>query len=293
MRRSELVVTAKRERIDLAHGVIYLDDTKNGQRRAVPLTPWALAWLKHYLVGKPSRGRIFSISPSSATRAFARARKRARRDYEALCARYGRVPKPEYFADLRLHDLRHEATTRLAEVYDMHKLAKVTGHRDTRMLLRYYHPSGETWPRSLPAATSAGGSVPAWRQASHQPCWISVHVPAEYHQLTPLAPAPTPTVYVMSVDSMGKAANRARMAGWSFKVTIAFFQFAQHGRESLILLPAELHPIALGLPIRRIHEEKCAAGHNGGCTQTRANSRYRRWPGASVRRRGFPQCAAS
>lgn len=44
--------------------------------------------------------------------------------------------------DLRLHDLRHEATTRLAEIFDMHKLAKVTGHRDTRMLLRYYHPSG-------------------------------------------------------------------------------------------------------------------------------------------------------
>lgn len=149
MRRSELVVAAKRERIDLAHGVIYLDDTKNGQRRAVPLTPWALAWLKHYLVGKPSRGRIFSISPSSATRAFARARKRARRDYEALCARYGRTPKPEYFADLRLHDLRHEATTRLAEVYDMHKLAKVTGHRDTRMLLRYYHPSGRDLAREL------------------------------------------------------------------------------------------------------------------------------------------------
>ncbi len=149
MRRSELVVTAKRERIDLAHGVIYLDDTKNGQRRAVPLTPWALVWLKHYLVGRPSRGRIFSISPSSATRAFARARKRARRDYEALCARYGRTPRPEYFADLRLHDLRHEATTRLAEVYDMHKLAKVTGHRDTRMLLRYYHPSGRDLAKEL------------------------------------------------------------------------------------------------------------------------------------------------
>lgn len=149
MRRSELVVTAKRERIDLAHGVIYLDDTKNGQRRAVPLTPWALAWLKHYLIGKPSRGRIFSISPSSATRAFARARRRARRDYEAMCARYGRTPKPEYFADLRLHDLRHEATTRLAEVYDMHKLAKVTGHRDTRMLLRYYHPSGRDLAKEL------------------------------------------------------------------------------------------------------------------------------------------------
>ncbi|SAI74550.1 shufflon-specific DNA recombinase [Bordetella ansorpii] len=149
MRRSELVVAARRERIDLTHGVVHLDDTKNGERRAVPLTPWALAWLKLYLVGKPSRGRIFSISPSAATRAFARARDRARRQYEALCRRYGRAPRPEYFVDLRLHDLRHEATTRLAEVYDMHKLAKVTGHRDTRMLLRYYHPSGRDLAREL------------------------------------------------------------------------------------------------------------------------------------------------
>lgn len=149
MRRSELVVTARRERIDLVHGVVHLDDTKNGERRSVPLTPWALAWLKLYLVGKPSRGRIFSITPSAATRAFARARARARRQYEALCRRHGRSARPEYFVDLRLHDLRHEATTRLAEIYDMHKLAKVTGHRDTRMLLRYYHPSGRDLAREM------------------------------------------------------------------------------------------------------------------------------------------------
>ena len=30
----------------------------------------------------------------------------------------------------------------------MHKLAKVTGHRDTRMLLRYYHPSGRDLAKS-------------------------------------------------------------------------------------------------------------------------------------------------
>jgi integrase len=74
---------------------------------------------------------------------------RARRDYEALCAKYGRKPKPEYFVDLRLHDLRHEATSRLAEVYPIHKLAKVTGHIDTRMLLRYYHPSGRELAKEL------------------------------------------------------------------------------------------------------------------------------------------------
>jgi integrase len=42
--------------------------------------------------------------------------------------------------DLHFHDLRHEATSRLAEKLAMHELMKVTGHKGTRMLARYYHP---------------------------------------------------------------------------------------------------------------------------------------------------------
>ena len=42
--------------------------------------------------------------------------------------------------DLTFHDLRHEATSRLADVFQMHELMKITGHKDSRMLARYYHP---------------------------------------------------------------------------------------------------------------------------------------------------------
>lgn len=42
--------------------------------------------------------------------------------------------------DLHFHDLRHEATSRLAEKLQMHELMKVTGHKTSRMLVRYYHP---------------------------------------------------------------------------------------------------------------------------------------------------------
>ncbi len=41
----------------------------------------------------------------------------------------------------RSHDLRHEAASRLAEgLPDPIELAAVTGHKDLRMLKRYYHP---------------------------------------------------------------------------------------------------------------------------------------------------------
>lgn len=51
--------------------------------------------------------------------------------------------------DLHFHDLRHVATSRLAEKITMQKLMKVTGHKDTRMLARYYHPRAEDIAKEL------------------------------------------------------------------------------------------------------------------------------------------------
>lgn len=143
MRRTEITFI-RREHIDLRHGVVHVPHTKNGRPRDVPLTPFAREAIRRWLdsIGNPPRGRIFTIQPGSVTRAFIRARKRARRAYEGLCRKYGRRPQPQYFHDLHFHDSRHEATSRLAPIYAMHELAKVSGHTDTRMLLRYYHPRG-------------------------------------------------------------------------------------------------------------------------------------------------------
>lgn len=80
-----------------------------------------------------------SVLLFDATRAFDRAVKRARERYEktnSLC-------DESFLKDLRFHDLRHEATSRLAEIFPMHELTKITGHKDPRMLMRYYHPKAE------------------------------------------------------------------------------------------------------------------------------------------------------
>lgn len=51
--------------------------------------------------------------------------------------------------DLHFHDLRHEATSRLAEVLQMHELMKVTGHKGSAMLARYYHPRASDLAKKL------------------------------------------------------------------------------------------------------------------------------------------------
>lgn len=45
--------------------------------------------------------------------------------------------------NLTFHDLRHEATSRLAGKLAMHELMKVTGHKTSRMVSLYYHPRAE------------------------------------------------------------------------------------------------------------------------------------------------------
>lgn len=52
--------------------------------------------------------------------------------------------------DLRFHDLRHEGTSRLAEHLPLLELAKATGHKDPKMIMRYYHPRAEDSAKKLP-----------------------------------------------------------------------------------------------------------------------------------------------
>ena len=51
--------------------------------------------------------------------------------------------------DLHFHDLRHEATSRLATVLAMHEVMKVTGHKSAKMLARYYQPRAEDFAVKL------------------------------------------------------------------------------------------------------------------------------------------------
>lgn len=128
MRRGELLAL-RWALVDLKRRVIHLPETKNGSSRDVPLSPKAVAILE----GLPRNlsGIVFATSETAITEGFQRAVQRAK------------IP------DLRFHDLRHEATSRLAEIFDMHELCKITGHKSPRMLMRYYHPRAEDLAKKL------------------------------------------------------------------------------------------------------------------------------------------------
>ncbi len=142
------IYTLELSQIDLEKRTIFLDKTKNGDKRQVPLSSVALAVLARYreqveagtrgMAGfSLSRGRLFPWLTNTDAAGL-------RRITSLLSAQFSRVFEVSGCADLKFHDLRHEATSRLFERTPMSDLqiAKVTGHRDPRMLARYANLRG-------------------------------------------------------------------------------------------------------------------------------------------------------
>lgn len=178
-RQSELA-SLRWEDVDLARRVARLRGpgggvTKGGDDfRDVPLSPRALQALET-LPRKLKDPRVLPLSQNALRLSWDRALASARRrhlharlvaqlelegidgDREVRAIIYKkRLPlqrsvelltelerEDKTLVDLHFHDLRHEATSRLAERLQMHELMKVTGHKSSSMLSRYYHPRAE------------------------------------------------------------------------------------------------------------------------------------------------------
>lgn len=131
MRRGELLALQWRH-VDLNQRVALLEITKNGESRAVPLSSKAAEVLASLRTRQVGDARVFPIQAASVHAAFRRA-----------CVRAG-------VSDLRFHDLRHCAATRMADkLTNVLELSAVTGHRTIQMLKRYYHPSASALAAKL------------------------------------------------------------------------------------------------------------------------------------------------
>jgi len=160
MRRGE-IVSLLWANVDLNRRVAHLPSTKNGDARDVPLSSrvvFVLQTLKDARDdakentsdgGDQDIDRVFEIRSDAVTRAFERAVARARMIYVDECGAAKLKPDSRFLTDLRFHDLRHEATSRLASIFPMHELTKITGHKDPRTLMRYYHPRAEDLAKRL------------------------------------------------------------------------------------------------------------------------------------------------
>lgn len=132
MRQGELLALEWSDvRISGDHGTAVLRDTKIGEQRIVPLSAHACELLGS--MPRPIKGGlVFPIGKNSL-----------RTVWDLACKRAG-------IEDLRFHDLRHEATSRLFELgLDRIEAASITGHKTLQMLKNYTHLRAEKLAKKI------------------------------------------------------------------------------------------------------------------------------------------------
>lgn len=125
MRKSE-ILNLKWKHIDFSNGFILVVNSKNGDARNVPLSPFLRETLIQQKREESLEEYIFTRKNGSRIRCIKEA-------FNAACARAGIV-------DFRFHDLRHTAASLLAAGgCDIITLQHILGHKTLAMTQRYAH----------------------------------------------------------------------------------------------------------------------------------------------------------
>ena len=128
MRAGE-ICNAKWSDLNTESRLLHIPITKNGHPRTVPLSNTAVKIIEHLAQIKTEEtDSIFQLESRSLDANFRIIKERA-----------GLAD-----ADLHFHDTRREALSRLSQKVDVMTLAKISGHRDIKILLNtYYAPKME------------------------------------------------------------------------------------------------------------------------------------------------------
>lgn len=130
-RKSELL-TLKWKDVDLKRGMITLHETKNGERRALPLKGLALQLIENSLEKSDP-------TPKPNDFLFPSTKKAQPIDIRTS---WENAVKNAGIDDFRFHDLRHSAASYLAmSGASLAEIAEVMGHKTLQMVKRYSHLS--------------------------------------------------------------------------------------------------------------------------------------------------------
>lgn len=127
--------TLSTDQVNLSKKTVFLDKTKNGSKRQVPLSSVALAALRVKLAGF-TEDRVFPWWDGDDRSLVATS--------DFLSKLFRSVAEAAGCHDLKFHDLRHHAVCCLYEKTTMTDLqiSKITGHRSLTMLRRYSNLRG-------------------------------------------------------------------------------------------------------------------------------------------------------
>ena len=122
--------------LNFERGLIHVRNTKNGKDRLIPMN----ATVRALLENQPKTSSYVFPSPRTGERLV------------EIKYSFVRAIKAAKITDLRFHDLRHTAATRMGDAgADAFTLAAIFGWSDIRMAMRYTHAMEDAKRRAVEA----------------------------------------------------------------------------------------------------------------------------------------------
>jgi integrase len=123
------------EQVDLTHGFILLDKTKNGERREIPINKTLRATLNkvpRHFVGENDRRELAAYvfhDPGTL------------RPYEDVKRSFTSAVRAAGISDFHFHDLRHTFASQamMSGKIDIATLSKLLGHKTLKQTMKYAH----------------------------------------------------------------------------------------------------------------------------------------------------------
>jgi integrase len=234
MRATEPLEKACWRDVDWTRRVLTLHDPKEGGTSEVPLSPGALQALRDLVPGAPHEP-IVTIS------------------YESLRAAWNRACERAGISNLKIHDLRRTAATKMAlKTGNIFLVQALTRHKSLVMVQRYVQVSADDAVNVLHAQDVPALAAPATQQPAQATQEPALQSPASATSPTPTpapAPAPAPAMYTMEqMQTMAEVAAKAAVA----HMTQAFQ--AQSAIQMPTPSPSPTQPLALPCDEDLIHE---------------------------------------
>jgi site-specific recombinase XerD len=140
MRLSE-ILTLTWDQIDLNRKILIIFNSKNGERRGIPLNEIVFEMLKN-------KSKVRSIKTNLVF--YNDNHKQFNKVF--VSHRFAKIVKKSGIDDFRFHDLRHTFATRLVQAgVDIYRVSHLLGHKDLKTTQRYAHH----YPESLRSAVEA------------------------------------------------------------------------------------------------------------------------------------------
>lgn len=125
MRKSE-ILNLTWDQVDLKHGFILLDVTKNGERREIPINE-SLRTALQGIIRRLDSPHVFYVKKTGVP-------------YQDIKRSFASACKSAGIKDFRFHDLRHTFASHLVMAgVDLTTVKELLGHKSLTMTLRYAH----------------------------------------------------------------------------------------------------------------------------------------------------------